>query len=154
MIVYYLDDLGHEASIYYDEHEDVMTSDVTPHRANGPAIIWDDGHLEWYCNGTRHREDGPATIFVDGSESWWHMGQRHRLDGPAVLDVGNAEIWYYHGKLHREDGPAIIHLYNNPRSPEWVIHGKFVASNRQFQKMTGCSDEHLAMLILKYGEIK
>ena len=154
MIVYFLDIFGHETFTYYEDEDEIVTDDLIPHRVNGPAVIWQDGHQEWYQNGYRHRADGPATIFVDGSESWWYQGQRHREDGPAAIDVGNVEAWYYRGKLHRTDGPAIIHLYNNPRPPEWVIHGKYVSSSKQFQKMTGCSDEYLSMLLLKYGEIK
>ena len=55
------------------------------HRDEGPAIIWDDGDLEWWQNGQRHREDGPAVEYADGSKFWLQNNSCHRVDGPAVV---------------------------------------------------------------------
>ena len=42
-----------------------------PHRADGPAIEWDNGDKEWYINGKLHRDDGPALILADGRIFWY-----------------------------------------------------------------------------------
>ena len=48
--------------------------DFRLHRANGPAVTWDDGTNFWYWCGLRHRVDGPAIIDNDGSDGgkWWY----------------------------------------------------------------------------------
>lgn len=64
------------------------------HRIDGPAIIWDDGHQEWYCHGKLHREDGPAIELKDGTNQWWFHGFNY-------VDIDN---WGKHlGILDTED---------------------------------------------------
>lgn len=41
------------------------------HRVNGPALIMDDGHEEWWLNGRLHRTDGPAITNALGRISWY-----------------------------------------------------------------------------------
>jgi hypothetical protein len=35
------------------------------HREDGPAVMFDDGSMEWYFRGELHRTDGPALTFID-----------------------------------------------------------------------------------------
>ena len=64
------------------------------HRADGPAIEYNDGSRDWYQNGQRHRAGGPAVEYSDGYRAWYQNGLRHRLDGPAVEDAdGTKEYW-------------------------------------------------------------
>ena len=46
------------------------------HRKKGPAIIWPDGHKEWYIKGELHRKKGPAIICADGRKYWFIHGRR------------------------------------------------------------------------------
>ncbi len=77
---------------------------------------------------------------------------------PGVIDA-NAEysitwtnglrIWYYGFTKHRIDGPAYIddgHL-------EWYVNGKFARTNKEFQQMSGISDEDLFVMVLIYGDV-
>ena len=50
------------------------------HREDGPAIIWDDGHISYYLNGKHHREDGPAVIWSDGHVLYYLNGIRVTRD--------------------------------------------------------------------------
>lgn len=40
------------------------------HRIDGPAVICNDGDLEWYQNGKVHREDGPALMLKSEPYHW------------------------------------------------------------------------------------
>ena len=74
----------------------------------------------------------------------------HREDGPAIIwDNGDKE-WYVNGKCHRIDGPAII--FNN-NSHEWLVNDIQYYSNRSYQEAAGISDEDMAMIVLKYGNV-
>jgi len=44
------------------------------HRVDGPAIIFTNGHKEWYLNGKLHRVDGPAIEWYNGMKSWFLNG--------------------------------------------------------------------------------
>jgi len=67
------------------------------HRANGPALIGSEGHVEWYKNGKWHREDGPA-IYGPFGGYWYINGELHREDGPAVEYANGEKYWYINGK--------------------------------------------------------
>jgi len=67
------------------------------HRDDGPAIIWADGHQEWWVNGQRHRDDGPAVIRDDGTQEWWINGKLHREDGPAIIFASGLLRWFLNG---------------------------------------------------------
>ena len=61
------------------------------------------------------------------------------------------EIWLnQQGKYHREFGPALIAPNG---TTAWYINGEYMHSWREYQLTTGCSDETLTALKLKYGEI-
>lgn len=80
------------------------------HRNDGPAIIYQNGSMNWYIYGILHRDDGPAVIDVTNSgktEMWYFQGLLHRNHGPSShgpLFTG----YHYYGQLHRIDGPAIM----------------------------------------------
>lgn len=82
--------------------------------------------------GILHREDGPAIIRTDGSEVWCVDGRRHRLDGPAIR----------------------YHPLNPTEYNVWWINGYRINSLKVYQEKTGCSDERLTALMLKWGKIK
>lgn len=92
------------------------------HREDGPAVKYRDGSKEWWLNGKLHRLDGPAKDYADGSKEWRRNGELHRVDGPARIDATGAMEWYQDGKLHREDGPAQM-LSNGEK--QWWTHGEF-----------------------------
>jgi hypothetical protein len=96
--------------IKYDNRTEyhLGTEDGPLHRLDGPAIIWKDGHQEWYVEGKLHRLDGPAIIWKDGHQEWFVEGFRHRLDGPACIWADGTQEWFVEGFWHRQDGPAYI----------------------------------------------
>ena len=121
-----------------------------PHCVDGPAIIRNDGTEEWWFHGDHHRMDGPAIIYPNGTQEWMVKGKRHRVDGPAILCADGEECWYYHGKRHRENGPAIIYPDG---TTQWFLLDYFITKWSMYKQLSGCSDEQLAWLILKYGDI-
>ena len=44
------------------------------HNLSGPAVIWVNGHKEWYLHGRLHNLRGPAIINADGIKKWWISG--------------------------------------------------------------------------------
>ena len=48
-------------------------------------------------NGKIHRVDGPAVIYPNGHQEWWVNNVRHRLDGPAIVRANGHQRWYIHG---------------------------------------------------------
>lgn len=67
------------------------------------------------------------TIDRDGTKSWTLNGEYHRLDGPAVVESNGHQAW--------------------------LIRGKTYHKNKDFQRDAGLSDEDMAILVLKYGNI-
>jgi hypothetical protein len=66
------------------------------HNENGPAYVVKN-HKEWWFHGKRHREDGPAVIRNNGNLEWWYIHDKlHRLDGPAILSCGYG-YWFING---------------------------------------------------------
>lgn len=77
------------------------------HRRTGPAVVR-RGVSEYWENGLKHRANAPAVIYDNGNEEWWFEGERHRDDGPAFILRGFLNIWYFRGSIHRDGGgPAI-----------------------------------------------
>ena len=96
-------------------------------------FVDDDGSKVWHdADGCLHRADGPALEYEDGSKYWYRNGQLHRIDGPAVERADGSQSWYKHGVLHCLTGPALeIEGYQ-----EWWIDGKRV-TEEQFNDLTG-----------------
>jgi hypothetical protein len=97
------------------------------HRLDGPAFIWSDGSQWWWVDGKCHRTDGPAIVMADGDQEWWVDGKPHRLDGPARIWADGRQAWW--------------------------VDGRLVKNQEQFKKLSGCSDEFLMILKLRYGPI-
>lgn len=95
------------------------------HRDNGPALIWNDGSVEWWQHGRRHRVGAPALIYTNGAEEWWINGKRHRIDGPAY--IGNMGIRF------------------------WCLNGNIVDNRDTFQQLAGLTDEDMTVLMLRFG---
>lgn len=85
-----------------------------------------------------------------GVTIWWKSGVIHRDGGPAVIYANGTAEWVKQDKLHREDGPAIEWTDGKET---WIISGVPVFSFKDFQKASGCSDEHIMAMMLKYGPI-
>lgn len=131
--------------------EEYLDAEGRLHRNDGPAIIEMDGYQAWYRHGLRHREDGPARIWCNGTKEWYLYGQKHRVGAPAVTYEDGTEIWYEFGLRHRIDGPAYI---DDTGQMEFWLDNKRLASWHEFQQYAKCSDEHILILTLKYGELK
>jgi hypothetical protein len=105
------------------EHK--LDSDGFLHSDDGPAIIYENGIMEYFIHGVLvcreyprdnrgdgwaryvyfnkesriHRDGGPAIIFWDETELYYDNGKRHRIDGPQVCDKnGVGDIYYNRGK--------------------------------------------------------
>lgn len=113
-------------------------------------VIDEFGSQRWLKDHKYHREDGPALIRWDGTERWFIDGKKHRVGGPACTKADGTKYWYQHGRLHRTDGPAIIGSDNRLW---WYIQNIRIHSWSTYQQLAKLSDEELAFLILKYGEI-
>jgi len=106
-----------------------------------PAVIFDNGQMEWYFHGRPHRAgDKPAVMDTRGNMSWVVNGRIHRArdagvgavgggaDEPAVILEDGSRRWYYNDVLHRDtvdaDGnplPAVITL----TCSKWIRNGRF-----------------------------
>lgn len=90
-------------------------------------VIDDYGNTHWYANGVRHREDGPSYVGANGTEIWRIHGEIHRIDGPAVTYINKKQSWY--------------------------VNGNEYTSDKEFQKAANISDEDMAVMIMKYGNV-
>jgi len=91
-------------------------------RADGPAVIYKNGRVEYWRRGLRHRAgDKPAVIDpVLQIQEYWVEGKRHRLHGPAIIKPNETSYWQ-DNKLHRGgDLPAVI---RGTRIEYW-LHGR------------------------------
>ena len=101
--------------------------------------------------GTNKFDQTRYCQFKDGTQKWFdHWNRLHRRDGPAVILADGTEHWMIHGKHHRTDGPAIIYPDGRTR---WFINDIRIESKNRFRLRTNISNEDLAILILKYGDI-
>jgi hypothetical protein len=64
-------------------------------REDGPAVVWFNGHKEWWVNGLRHREDGPAVEKANGSKEWWVHGKRHGHECALELTIAPYILTYW-----------------------------------------------------------
>lgn len=80
---------------------------------------------------------------------WWDDNEQpHRMGGPAIVGEGY-EYWVLHGNVHRKDGPAFVNTVRGWGS--WYVNGRSVRSWGDLQRMTGCTEEDMIMLRLKWG---
>ena len=77
----------------------------------------------WYynCDNQLHRDGGPAVVYKDGHVEWYQNGQLHRIDGPAIISERGDKYWYQNNRIHRTDGPAIEW---NDGDKWWFINGE------------------------------
>lgn len=62
------------------------------------------------------------------------------------------QFWIKNGMYHRIDGPALIYA-SDDSGESWYIDGKNYGNNKEFQDAARLSDEDMAVLILKYGNV-
>ena len=82
--------------------------------ANNPpkedgALKFDEGEI-WFENGHIHRADGPAIIWNDGRKDWFIHGERHRIDGPAVEVPNGMNEWLLNGNKFTRDSFPINNI--------------------------------------------
>lgn len=61
-----------------------------------------------YRGGRLHCADGPAIIYSNGAVEYWFDGERHRdpAEGPAVIHPDGTEYYFVHGRMvSRPVGP-------------------------------------------------
>ena len=114
------------------------------------TIINEYGGKEWWVDDKLHRVDGPAVEYADGDKAWYVDGKLHRVGGPAVEYADGYRAWWVDGKLHRVDGPAVE---RKSGTNEWWVCDKRCKSNKAFQKAVKLTDEEMAKVILKHGNV-
>ena len=131
-----------------DNVEKWVNADNKLHRneKDGPAIIREDGEVEYWKNGRKHRINGPAVITPYKIE-WWQNGQRHRKDGPAIIYSNGMKEWWRYGQRHRIDGPAMIWPLGEVA---WFLENAAYDTFEKWAKDTPISDEEIAFMKLKY----
>lgn len=89
------------------------------------------------------------------------MTKLTNLDSKPIFVAGGVE-WVsdlvkknYIGKRpclgwHRIDGPAVIY----DGLTIWAVNDKIMNSNKQYQDITGLTDEEMTILVLKYGWVR
>ena len=67
---------------------------------DNPAVIWENGHKEWWFQNQLHRIDKHAVEWSDGTKEWWFHDQRHRplSDGPAIEYANGDKAWWVNGQ--------------------------------------------------------
>ncbi len=95
-------------------------------------------------------EPGIEIVSVHGSTMYLKNGRLHREDGPAVIYADGGQCWHKDGKLHRIDGPA---RFTADGSKYWYVEDYICVTNKSFQVAAGLSDEDMAVMILKYGNV-
>ena len=64
----------------------------------------------------------------------------------------SGKVGYYSGDLaHRLDGPAVIY---KDGTFDWYINGGRCFTNKQYKLAAGLTDEEMAILVLKYGNVR
>lgn len=126
--------------------------EITKVTADNGIIIWMVADSIDTDNPVIHKPDGPAVIHRDGSTEWWQWGLLHRKEGPAKEMANGEQQWWINGSRHRLDGPAITKKLQ-PTVRSWWIEGVRARTWQEYQNLTGCSDEQLNVLILRYGKM-
>ena len=86
------------------------------------------GTKRWFNDKNQlHNENGPAIEWISGSIAWWVDGEPHRINGPAYEYADGTKLWYVDGEIYHY--------------------------NQTYQKAAGISDEDMAMIVLKYGNV-
>lgn len=73
------------------------------HSDNGPAMIYPNGTIAYYCRGNIHRDEdeGPAIITASGTQKYVKHGVLHREDGPAII-TGDGRKYYIIDGVHAQ----------------------------------------------------
>lgn len=134
-----------------DDKATVIYRDGIMHSLNEPAVVHDNGDSFWYLDGKLHRDDGPAVELITGDKVWYKNGIIHRDGGPAISFANGAKQWCKDDQPHRLDGPAIV--YPNNSVLLWYVEGTIANTFKEFQQLSGASDEMIAELKSKYGDM-
>ena len=74
----------------------------------------------------------------------------HDTTGYHCVKLSNVVYYVSSGSFHRTDGPAIMYTNGHIR---WAVNGEHYCSNKEYQEAANLSDEDMAILVLKYGNI-
>ena len=101
-----------------------------------PAYITKDRYL-YFKEGYAHRDNGPAVIKEDGTLEWWKNGKLHRLshEGPAIIKPDGSVEYRENRRPHRLDGPAVIKTNKNAKDGKPVIITRFFISGREYYNL-------------------
>jgi hypothetical protein len=70
------------------------------HNPNGPAMVGEDGHKEYWINNKLHNPNGPAIVYADDHKEYWVNGKLHNPNGPAIVYAdGHKEYWINNERL-------------------------------------------------------
>ena len=72
------------------------------------------------------------------------------MSNPVISENGT-KAWYVDGKLHRVDGPAVEYADD---IKSWWVYDKRYTSNKAFQKAAKLTDEEMAKVILRHGNVE
>jgi hypothetical protein len=66
-----------------------------------------------------HRNHGPAVIYNNGSVEYWRQGQLHNISGPAIETSRGKKVYYLYGRrLTHENWLLFKHKYSLDKDPE------------------------------------
>lgn len=66
-----------------------------------------------------HRTEGPAVIHNNGTVEYWNRGQLHRVEGPAIETKMGSEVYYLFGRRLTHEKWIYTKLkYNLDKQPE------------------------------------
>lgn len=81
-------------------------------------------------------------------------GQPHRIGAPAIISPRHQhEEWIVNGEYHRTDGPAVQGVNVNGPYQWWWVNNVRMTRWIHFQTASGCSNEEILLLKLKYGDL-
>ena len=66
-----------------------------------------------------HKNHGPAVIYNNGSVEYWRQGQLHNISGPAIETSRGKKVYYLYGRrLTHENWLLFKHKYSLDKDPE------------------------------------
>ena len=93
MVLYQSDFLDEDGNLK-EPYQHKWTHTIWTHTMATCTEVWEDE------NGHIHREDGPAVIYDDGSVEYWQHGRLHRIGGPAIDYPDTFRKWYQDNNLY------------------------------------------------------
>ena len=87
-----------------------------PHRAAGPAVIYDNGMKFWKLHGVFHREDGPAVEIPNGNPQFYLFGARFGSLESLKIELNSLSKKEYDKKLSLLKVVVVIESQRMPKT--------------------------------------